>query len=119
MPTVDTIWYTRGPVPNATGLAFKLGWLGKEFERDGVAVKTLQKVGGDLARHHYDHELPTLIRERGNLFAIPANAQGAPTRLIRLTWIDEGRAQRGGWSVRRSLDSIRGSGTSHMSATAT
>jgi len=87
--TVDTIWFTRCPVPTATGLAYKLGWLEQEFAADGIAIKTLQEAGGELARHHYDHQLDTLIREGGNLLALPARAQGAPTRLIGLTWIDE------------------------------
>ena len=89
MSTIDKIWFTRCPVPTATGLAYKLGWLEEEFKSDGIALGTLQEVGGDLARHHYDHQLSSLIREGGNLFAIPAKAQGAPTRLIGLTWIEE------------------------------
>ena len=91
-PAVDTVWFTRCPVPTATGLAYKLGWLDEEFARDGIALKTLQDVGGELARHHYDHGLSTLVREGGNLLALPARAQGAPTRLIGLTWIDEWQA---------------------------
>jgi ABC-type nitrate/sulfonate/bicarbonate transport system substrate-binding protein len=87
--SIDTIWFTRCPVPTATGLAYKLGWLDEEFARDSIKLQTLQEVGGDLARHHYDHELQTLIREGGNLFALPVRAQGADTRLIGLTWIDE------------------------------
>jgi ABC-type nitrate/sulfonate/bicarbonate transport system substrate-binding protein len=92
MSTLDKIWFTRCPVPTATGLAYKLGWLENEFKPDGIALGTLQEVGGELARHHYDHQLATLIREGGNLFAIPAKAQGAPTRLIGLTWIEEGQS---------------------------
>jgi 2'-hydroxybiphenyl-2-sulfinate desulfinase len=96
---VDTIWFTRcagggqGGVPTATGIAYKLGWLEKEFAADGIELRTLQENGSDeLRHHHYDHQLPTLIREGGNLFAIPAKAQRAPTRLIGLTWIDEGQS---------------------------
>jgi ABC-type nitrate/sulfonate/bicarbonate transport system substrate-binding protein len=85
---LDKIWFTRCPVPTATGLAYKLGWLGEEFAKDGIAVQTLQETP-ELNRHHYDHQLPELIREGGNLLALPARAQGAPTRLIGLTWIDE------------------------------
>jgi ABC-type nitrate/sulfonate/bicarbonate transport system substrate-binding protein len=88
-PAIDTIWFTRCPVPTATGLAYKLGWLEQEFAADGISIKTLQEAGSELSRHHYDHQLNTLIREGGNLLAIPARAQGAPTRLIGLTWIDE------------------------------
>ncbi|ANH67769.1 ABC transporter substrate-binding protein [Mitsuaria sp. 7] len=91
-PAVDTVWFTRCPVPTATGLAYRLGWLDEEFARDGIQLKTLQETGGELARHHYDHELTTLVREGGNLLAIPARAQGAPTRLVGLTWIDEFQA---------------------------
>jgi ABC-type nitrate/sulfonate/bicarbonate transport system substrate-binding protein len=89
MSAPDTIWFTRCPVPTATGLAYKLGWLDDEFKPDGIQIRTLQDARGELARHHYDHQLPSLIREGGNLLALPAKAQGAPTRLIGLTWIDE------------------------------
>jgi len=93
---IDTIWFTRCPVPTATGLAYKLGWLDAEFAPDGIRIATLQEhrqeVGRDLGRHHYDHQLPSLIREGGNLLAIAARAQGAPSKLIGLTWIDEAQA---------------------------
>jgi len=85
---VNRIWFTRCPVPTATGLAYKLGWLESEFVRDGITLSTLQDHR-ELARHHYDHQLPTLIREGGNLLALAARAQGAKTKLIGLTWIDE------------------------------
>lgn len=88
---IDTIWFTRCPVPTATGLAYKLGWLDAEFAPDGIKVSTLQD-NRDLGRHHYDHQLPSLIREGGNLLAIAARAQGAPSKLIGLTWIDEAQA---------------------------
>ena len=85
----DEIWFTRCPVPTATGIAYKLGWLGEAFEADGIALKTLQESGSELERHHYDHRLPTLIREGGNMLAIAAHAQGEPTKLVGLTWIEE------------------------------
>lgn len=85
---LNQLWFTRCPVPTATGLAYKLGWLNEEFAADGINVDTLQD-NRELGRHHYDHQLPTLIREGGNLLALAARAQGAPSRLIGLTWIDE------------------------------
>ncbi|GLT00554.1 monooxygenase [Sphingobium jiangsuense] len=85
----DEIWFTRCPVPTATGIAYKLGWLTEAFEGDGIALRTLQESGSELGRHHYDHRLPTLIREGGNMLAIAARAQGEPTRLVGLTWIEE------------------------------
>jgi len=96
---IDTLWFTRcagngrGGVPTATGLAYQLGWFNEEFKRDGFRLRTLQDDDAREFRHnHYDHELPTLIREGGNVFSIPARAQGAKTRLIGLTWIDEGQS---------------------------
>lgn len=89
---LQEIWFTRCPVPTATGLAYKLGWLGEEFARDGIRIAAIQDAPRELARHHYDHEIPTLIREGGNLLALAARAQGAPTRLIGLTWIDEAQS---------------------------
>jgi hypothetical protein len=97
--TVDTIWFTRcagggrGGVPIASGIAYNIGYLTEEFKADGIKLLTLQEdAGPELQHNHYDHELKTLIREGGNLFAIPAKAQGAKTRLIGLTWIDESQA---------------------------
>lgn len=83
------LWFTRCPVPTATGIAYKLGWLTEEFARDGITLRTLQESGSELGRHHYDHRLPRLIREGGNMLSIAARAQGEPTRLIGLTWIEE------------------------------
>jgi ABC-type nitrate/sulfonate/bicarbonate transport system substrate-binding protein len=97
--SLDTLWFTRcagggrGGVPTASGIAYKLGYLEGEFATDGIKLRTLQDEGTEsLRHHHYDHGLETLIREGGNLFAIPAKAQGAATRLIGLTWIDEGQS---------------------------
>ncbi len=88
-PALDRIWFTRCPVPTATGLAYKLGWLGEEFAGDNLPIETLQESTTELRRHHYDHRLPSLIREGGNLLAFGARSQGEPTRLVGLTWIEE------------------------------
>ncbi|MCB5184410.1 ABC transporter substrate-binding protein [Methylobacillus gramineus] len=89
---LSQIWFTRCPVPTATGLAYQLGWLTEEFAKDNIKVSTLQEGPREYNRHHYDHQLPTLIREGGSLLAIAARAQFSPTRLIGLTWIDEWQA---------------------------
>ncbi len=86
---LNEIWFTRCPVPTATGLAYQLGWLQDEFAKDGISVATIQEAPKTLVRHHYDHEINSLIREGGSLLALAAKAQGARTKLIGLTWIDE------------------------------
>lgn len=86
---LERIWFTRCPVPTATGLAYKLGWLTDEFAGQNIPVDTLQESTTELRRHHYDHRLPSLVREGGNLLAFGARSQGEPTKLVGLTWIEE------------------------------
>jgi ABC-type nitrate/sulfonate/bicarbonate transport system substrate-binding protein len=95
----NTLWFTRcagngqGGVPTASGIAYKLGFLQQEFAADKITLRALQDEDSQAFRHHhYDHGLETLIREGGNLFAIPAKAQGARTRLVGLTWIEESQS---------------------------
>jgi 2'-hydroxybiphenyl-2-sulfinate desulfinase len=86
---LDELWFTRCPVPTASGLAYNLGWLTEEFEPDGITVGVLQGGPPELRRHHLDHELAGLFREGGNIPALVARSKGAPSRLVGLTWIDE------------------------------
>ncbi|MFF2655063.1 ABC transporter substrate-binding protein [Streptomyces sp. NPDC058045] len=86
----DTLWFTRCPVPTATGVAAELHWLAQEFAADGIAVRSLQDPAPDVDRQtHYTHALPGLIREGGNVPALWARSLGEQTRLIGLTWIEE------------------------------
>lgn len=86
------IWYTRCPVPTASGLALNLGWLAGAFADDGIDVGVLQDGPPELRRHHFDHQLLGLFREGGNVPAFAARSEGADTRLIGLTWIDEAQS---------------------------
>lgn len=88
----ETLWYTRCPVPTASGLAHSLGWLGDTATASGLEFGVLQDAGPELAAHHFLHDLSGLVREGGNVPALAARAQGSPTRLIGLTWIDEAQA---------------------------
>ncbi|MFX0574386.1 ABC transporter substrate-binding protein [Nocardia nepalensis] len=87
-----TLWYTRCPVPTASGLAHSLGWLGESARIHGLDFGVLQDASPELAARHFDHTLEGLVREGGNVPALAARAQGSPTRLIGLTWIDEAQA---------------------------
>lgn len=89
---LDRLWYTRCPVPTASGVAHALGWLRDEFAPDGLRVDALQDVPRPERGLGDDHRLPGLFREGGNIPALAARAKGAPTRLIGLTWIDEWQA---------------------------
>lgn len=91
-PDWSRLWYTRCEVPTASGAALHLGWLAERFAADGVTLGVLQDAPPEISGAHYDHSLPTLLREGGNVPAIVTRASGTPTRLIGLTWIDEGQA---------------------------
>jgi 2'-hydroxybiphenyl-2-sulfinate desulfinase len=86
---LDQLWYTRCPVPTASGVAYNLGWLTEEFAPDGLSVRALQDAPAELRHFHLDHALHGLFREGGSIPALVARSNGAPSRLIGLTWIDE------------------------------
>lgn len=89
-PAPTEIWYTRGPVPTASGLAVDLGHLDHEFGPDGITVSSLRSAPTRAIREaHYDHSMPALFREGGNVPALWARAVGADTRLLALTWVEE------------------------------
>lgn len=89
---LEQLWFTRCPVPTASGVAHALGWLSEEFARDGLRVDALQDLPRALRGQRDDHRLPGLFREGGNIPALAARANGAHTRLIGLTWIEEWQA---------------------------
>lgn len=85
---VDTIWYTRCPVPTAFSLAIHLGLLEKEFEPDGIRIASLQQADRGKLQSHFNHSLDDSFRYGGNIPPIWARSEGADTRLIGLSWID-------------------------------
>ncbi|HKO90265.1 MAG TPA: ABC transporter substrate-binding protein, partial [Polyangiaceae bacterium] len=90
MSKPDTLWYTRCPVPTPLGIASQLGWVDREFAKDGIEVRTLQDVTDPALREsHFDHRLDNSFRQGGNIPAIWARAGGRETRVIGLTWTDE------------------------------
>lgn len=90
MSKLDTLWYTRCPVPTPLGIAAQQGLIEEEFRADGIQVRTLQDVTDPTLRDsHYDHTLANSFRQGGNIPAIWARASGRATKVIGLTWTDE------------------------------
>jgi ABC-type nitrate/sulfonate/bicarbonate transport system substrate-binding protein len=88
--TIDTLWYTRCPVPTPLGLAAKLGWFDAEFAPEGIAIKSLREVGDPSQQEsHYDHHQAYSFRQGGSVPAIWARSLGRKTRVIGLNWLDE------------------------------
>jgi ABC-type nitrate/sulfonate/bicarbonate transport system substrate-binding protein len=87
---IDTLWYTRCPVPTPLGIAAQLGWVEEEFKADGIQVRTLQdETDPTLRESHFDHKLDNSFRQGGNIPAIWARSAGRQTRVVGLTWTDE------------------------------
>ena len=87
---VRTLWYTRCPMPTASGLAIELGWLDEEFATNGIEVLSLRASADRAVREsHFTHSQDDSFREGGNTPPIWSRSQGADTRLIGMTWIDQ------------------------------
>lgn len=91
--SLTELWYTRCPVPTASGIALDLGWLGEEFARSGIALSSIRDSDDPRVQiAHFSHTLPGLFREGGNIPAIWAKSEGRDTVVVALTWVDEFQA---------------------------
>ena len=87
---LDTLWYTRCPVPTGLGIAVQKGWLQDTVGALGTRVQSLRESTDKAVREsHFDHSLQNSVRHGGNIPAIWARAQGRETRVIGLSWADE------------------------------
>jgi 2'-hydroxybiphenyl-2-sulfinate desulfinase len=87
---LDTLWYTRCPVPTGLGIAVQKGWLQETVGTLGTQVQSLRESTDKVVREsHFDHTLRNSVRHGGNIPAIWARAQGRETRVIGLSWADE------------------------------
>lgn len=91
--SATAIWFTRCPVPTASGIAIQKGWLRDEFKRDGIAVKSLRHSQDAKVREaHYTHTRDDSLRQGGNAPAIFARSEGKDTVLLGLHWIPQYQA---------------------------
>jgi ABC-type nitrate/sulfonate/bicarbonate transport system substrate-binding protein len=85
-----TIWYTRCPVPTASGLAFQRGLFGQEFRGgEDFEVRNLKELGRARADSHFDHTLGNAFREGGSIPPLWARARGADTLMVGLTFVSD------------------------------
>ncbi|ATE59170.1 ABC transporter substrate-binding protein [Thauera sinica] len=87
---LDTLWYTRCPVPTGLGIAVQKGWLEESFTSQCTRIQSLRESNDRAVREsHFDHTLTNSVRHGGNIPAIWARASGRETRVIGLSWADE------------------------------
>ncbi len=88
--SIETLWYTRCPVPTAFSAAIRLGWIEKEFARDSIQVASLMNSSDRTVREsHFAHTQAKSFRHGGNIPPIWAFSEGNDVRLIGLSWTDE------------------------------
>lgn len=96
--TIDTLWYSYCPGPNAVGIASHLGWLADEFAPDGITVRTLASSPAPARQVRDAHQLvphpelfPYLLRHGGNPPPLVALSRGVDIRIVGLTWTESTR----------------------------
>lgn len=89
---LSTIWMMRCPIPAASGVAFARGYMADAFATRGIAVRRIVEGGLNLVADDPAFQQSHLFREGSNIKALAKRSQGAPTRVIGLTWIDERQA---------------------------
>lgn len=87
---LDTLWYTRCPVPTGLGIALQQGWLEQAFREQGTSLSSLLESNDFSKREsHFSHTVQNSVRHGGNIPAISARARGRDMRVIGLSWADE------------------------------
>lgn len=93
MSAPRTLWYTRCPLPTASGVAIERGLLDAAFAPLGIAVQSLNaSLERQVREAHFDHGQPGLFRQGGMIPPIWSRARGADTLVIATGWIDEYQA---------------------------
>jgi len=82
----------RCPVPAASGVAYRLGWMDEAFADHGFGIRRVIENGLALVAPDPDRQDRHFFREGGNIQALAGRALGISTRVIGLTWIDERQA---------------------------
>lgn len=89
-PAIDTLWYTRCPVPTTSGIAQHKQWLQNAFAARGITLDSIRASQDRAVREsHFRHSLPGSFREGGNVPPIWARANGQDTVVVGITWVDE------------------------------
>jgi len=104
------IWFTRCGGATASTVAIQQKFLHEEFAGSDVELHALQESTDAAVREsHYDHSIPAMFREGGNIPPIWARAKGADTVVVAISWVDEFQSivVRADSDI-RSLEDLRG-----------
>lgn len=89
-PGIDRLWYTRCPVPTASGIAIHHGWIDAEFAADGITVSSLRaSADREVRESHFDHRQVNSFRQGGNAPPIWSRSEGQDVVVVGLTWLPQ------------------------------
>jgi sulfonate transport system substrate-binding protein len=83
------LYYTRCPVPTATGIALETGILDRLFEGTRYALADVAGQGAAGVNAHYTHSIDRCFREGGGSPPIWARSRGADTKVVGITFMEE------------------------------
>lgn len=93
MSSLNSVWYTRCPAPTPLSIAHQLGWVDRQFEATGVAVRSIRDSKDQTVREsHFTHTLDHSFRQGGNIPPLWARSGGRQTRVVGITTTDEFQA---------------------------
>jgi len=83
------IYYTRCPVPTASGVAFQTGMFADAFEDTNYVVSDIVELGPDHQDVHYTHSIEMFIREGGVSPPVWARSNGVDSVVLGITFMEE------------------------------
>ena len=84
------VWYARCGGVTASTIAIQRGWLQEEFRQVGLSIQAVQDdARREVRDSHFDHRIPAMFREGGNVPPIWARSAGQETVVVGITWVDE------------------------------
>ena len=83
------LYYTRCPVPTASGVAFQRGMFAESFRDSGYEVRDLSELGPQCKDVHYTHAIESFFREGGGAPPVWARATGVDSVLLGITFMEE------------------------------
>lgn len=87
MSEIDNIWYTRCPVPTASGISLARGELAQVFgERDVTLTDLATSDDAEIRRSHFSHTVDNSLRQGGNIPPLVARSRGADVVVLGFSW---------------------------------
>jgi sulfonate transport system substrate-binding protein len=83
------LYYTRCPVPTASGVAFQRGMFAASFHGTDYEVRDLSELGPDFKNAHYTHSVENFFREGGGAPPVWARANGVDSVVLGITFMEE------------------------------